>query len=66
MLMLMLNPLLYPFEFVFLICGHIFFSPLILHALGSLFGKSLKTDNVTTVGSRPFVARVLVKLDITK
>ncbi|KAL0904233.1 hypothetical protein M5K25_026317 [Dendrobium thyrsiflorum] len=42
------------------------FSPRILHGLGSLFGKPLKIDNATSVGSRPSVARVLVELDVTK
>ncbi|KAI0497844.1 hypothetical protein KFK09_021082 [Dendrobium nobile] len=30
------------------------------------FGRPLKVDNATSVGSRPFVARVLVELDMTK
>ncbi|KAI0502301.1 hypothetical protein KFK09_017248 [Dendrobium nobile] len=64
--MLTLNRRLYPFECVFLICDRIFFSPRILHDMGSLFGKPLKTDNATVVGSRPSVARVLMELDITK
>ncbi|KAL0916491.1 hypothetical protein M5K25_014011 [Dendrobium thyrsiflorum] len=42
------------------------FSPRILHALGSLFGRPLKVDNATSIGSRPSLARVLVELDITK
>ncbi|KAL0908366.1 hypothetical protein M5K25_022856 [Dendrobium thyrsiflorum] len=42
------------------------FSPRILHGLGSLFGRPLRTDNATSVGSRPFVARILVELDVTK
>ncbi|KAL0909441.1 hypothetical protein M5K25_020313 [Dendrobium thyrsiflorum] len=43
-----------------------FFSPWILHDLGALFRHPLRTDNATTVGSQPSVARVLVELDITK
>ncbi|KAH0449849.1 hypothetical protein IEQ34_020541 [Dendrobium chrysotoxum] len=43
-----------------------FFSPHILHALGSMFGRPLKVDNATSVGSRPSLARVLVELDIAK
>ncbi|KAH0467727.1 hypothetical protein IEQ34_002760 [Dendrobium chrysotoxum] len=42
------------------------FSPRILHALGSMFGRPLKIDNATYVGSRPSLVRVLVELDITK
>ncbi|PKU81403.1 Thioredoxin-like 4, chloroplastic [Dendrobium catenatum] len=43
-----------------------FFSPRILFGLGGLFGKPLKIDEATAVGSRPSIARVLVELDITK
>ncbi|KAL0911782.1 hypothetical protein M5K25_019946 [Dendrobium thyrsiflorum] len=42
------------------------FSPCILFGLGSIFGRLLKVDNATSVGSRPSVARVLVELAITK
>ncbi|XP_028557077.1 uncharacterized protein LOC110105990 [Dendrobium catenatum] len=42
------------------------FTPRILHVVGSLFGRPLKVDSATFVGSRPSVARVLVELDITK
>ncbi|KAL0914254.1 hypothetical protein M5K25_014580 [Dendrobium thyrsiflorum] len=42
------------------------FSPRILYGLGSLFGKHLKIDSATSIGSRPSEARVLVELDITK
>ncbi|PKU77647.1 hypothetical protein MA16_Dca013439 [Dendrobium catenatum] len=42
------------------------FSPRILHAVGSLFGRPLKVDSATSVGSQPSVARVLVELDISK
>ncbi|KAL0915133.1 hypothetical protein M5K25_015532 [Dendrobium thyrsiflorum] len=42
------------------------FSPWILHGLGSLFGRHLRTDNATSNGTRPSVARVLVELDVTK
>ncbi|KAL0908235.1 hypothetical protein M5K25_022720 [Dendrobium thyrsiflorum] len=45
--------------------AHLFY-PRILHGLGSLFGRPLKIDNATAVGSRPSVARVLVELDISK
>ncbi|KAI0531102.1 hypothetical protein KFK09_000654 [Dendrobium nobile] len=43
-----------------------FFSPRILYGLGGLFGKPLKIDEATAIGSRPSIARVLVELDITK
>ncbi|KAL0906918.1 hypothetical protein M5K25_025450 [Dendrobium thyrsiflorum] len=36
------------------------FSPRILHGLGSIFGRPLKTDNATSTGSRPSIARVLM------
>ncbi|KAL0910208.1 hypothetical protein M5K25_021163 [Dendrobium thyrsiflorum] len=42
------------------------FSPRILHTLGSMFGRPLKVDNATSVGSRPSLVRVLVELDISK
>ncbi|KAI0527141.1 hypothetical protein KFK09_002739 [Dendrobium nobile] len=42
------------------------FAPRILHALASMFGRPLKVDNSTSVGSRPSLARVLVEIDITK
>ncbi|KAL0909928.1 hypothetical protein M5K25_020838 [Dendrobium thyrsiflorum] len=42
------------------------FSPRILHAMGSLFGRPLQVDHATSVGSRPSVARVLVELDVSK
>ncbi|KAL0925370.1 hypothetical protein M5K25_003693 [Dendrobium thyrsiflorum] len=42
------------------------FAPRILNGLASLFGKPLKIDSATSIGSRPSVARVLVELDITK
>jgi len=38
----------------------------ILHALGSMFGRPLKINNTTYVGSRPSLAHVLVELNITK
>ncbi|KAI0492813.1 hypothetical protein KFK09_027089 [Dendrobium nobile] len=43
-----------------------FFAPRILFGLGELFGKPLKIDEATSVGSRPSIARVLVEIDITK
>ncbi|KAL0907506.1 hypothetical protein M5K25_021921 [Dendrobium thyrsiflorum] len=43
-----------------------FFNPKVLHALGSLFGRPLQTDQVTAARTRPSVARVLVEVDITK
>ncbi|XP_020702248.1 uncharacterized protein LOC110113880 [Dendrobium catenatum] len=43
-----------------------FFVPRILFGLGELFGKPLKIDEATSVGSRPSNARVLVEIDITK
>ncbi|PKU71236.1 hypothetical protein MA16_Dca007233 [Dendrobium catenatum] len=42
------------------------FASRILHGLGSIFGKPLKTDNATSIGSRPSLARVLVELDVSK
>ncbi|KAL0906074.1 hypothetical protein M5K25_024536 [Dendrobium thyrsiflorum] len=43
-----------------------FFNPKVLHALGSLFGRPLQTDQATAARTRPSVARVLVEVDITK
>ncbi|KAL0904830.1 hypothetical protein M5K25_026985 [Dendrobium thyrsiflorum] len=43
-----------------------FFNPEVLHALGSLFGRPLQTDQATAARTRPSVARVLVEVDITK
>ncbi|KAL0912845.1 hypothetical protein M5K25_016255 [Dendrobium thyrsiflorum] len=43
-----------------------FFSPRILHSLGSLFGRLIQTDNATAVGSKPSVAPILIELGITK
>ncbi|KAL0916585.1 hypothetical protein M5K25_014111 [Dendrobium thyrsiflorum] len=42
------------------------FSPFILHGLGLLFGRPLKVDNAIAVGTRPYTARVLVEIDVTK
>ncbi|KAL0908326.1 hypothetical protein M5K25_022815 [Dendrobium thyrsiflorum] len=42
------------------------YSPRILHGLASIFGKPLKIDTATSVGSRPSVAHVLVEIDIMK
>ncbi|KAI0507098.1 hypothetical protein KFK09_013216 [Dendrobium nobile] len=42
------------------------FSPRILHGLGLIFGKPLKIDTATAIGSRTSLARVLVELDVTK
>ncbi|KAL0918420.1 hypothetical protein M5K25_010427 [Dendrobium thyrsiflorum] len=42
------------------------FSACILSGLGSLFGRTLKSDTATAFGSRPSVARILVELDVTK
>ncbi|KAI0503868.1 hypothetical protein KFK09_014811 [Dendrobium nobile] len=42
------------------------FSPRILLGLGSIFGRPLKSDLATAVGSRPSMARILVELDVTK
>ncbi|KAH0464111.1 hypothetical protein IEQ34_006897 [Dendrobium chrysotoxum] len=38
----------------------------ILHGLGSIFGRPLKIDHATSIGSRPSVARVLMELDVFK
>ncbi|KAH0469910.1 hypothetical protein IEQ34_001468 [Dendrobium chrysotoxum] len=43
-----------------------FISPHILHGLGLLFGRPLKVDNATALGSCPSGARVLVEIDITQ
>ncbi|KAH0453055.1 hypothetical protein IEQ34_017379 [Dendrobium chrysotoxum] len=42
------------------------FSPRILHGLGLIFGKPLKIDTATSIGSRPSLTCVLVELDVTK
>ncbi|KAL0912632.1 hypothetical protein M5K25_018616 [Dendrobium thyrsiflorum] len=42
------------------------FSPRILQGLGTIFGRPLKIDQATSVGSRPSVARILVELDVSK
>ncbi|PKU74762.1 hypothetical protein MA16_Dca004953 [Dendrobium catenatum] len=42
------------------------FASRILHGLGRVFDNPLKTDNATSTGSRPSVARVLVELDVSK
>ncbi|KAL0927042.1 hypothetical protein M5K25_001195 [Dendrobium thyrsiflorum] len=42
------------------------FSPRILFDLGSIFGRPFHADNATIVGYRPFVARILVELNIFK
>ncbi|KAL0911341.1 hypothetical protein M5K25_019475 [Dendrobium thyrsiflorum] len=42
------------------------YSSCILHGLSSIFGKPLKIDTATSVGSSPSVARVLVEIDIAK
>ncbi|KAI0519460.1 hypothetical protein KFK09_006908 [Dendrobium nobile] len=38
----------------------------VLHALGSIFGRPLQTDQATASRTGPSVARVLVEMDITK
>ncbi|KAI0529573.1 hypothetical protein KFK09_002125 [Dendrobium nobile] len=38
----------------------------VLHALGSVFGRPLQTDQATASRTRPSVARVLVEVDISK
>ncbi|PKU79417.1 hypothetical protein MA16_Dca000762 [Dendrobium catenatum] len=43
-----------------------FFNPKVLHALGSIFGRPLQTDQATASRKRPSVARILVEVDITK
>ncbi|XP_020689347.1 uncharacterized protein LOC110104533 [Dendrobium catenatum] len=41
-------------------------SPRVLHGLGSLLGRLLRTDKAITSRFRPSVARILIKLYITK
>ncbi|PKU85717.1 hypothetical protein MA16_Dca018572 [Dendrobium catenatum] len=43
-----------------------FFNTKVLFALGSIFGRPLKTDQATASRTRPSVARVLVEVNITK
>ncbi|KAI0522459.1 hypothetical protein KFK09_004838 [Dendrobium nobile] len=43
-----------------------FFNSKVLHALGSIFGRPLQTDQATAARTRPSVARVLVEVDISK
>ncbi|KAI0504039.1 hypothetical protein KFK09_014986 [Dendrobium nobile] len=43
-----------------------FFNPKVLHALGTIFGRPLQTDQATASRTRPSVARVLVEVDISK
>ncbi|KAI0495921.1 hypothetical protein KFK09_022228 [Dendrobium nobile] len=43
-----------------------FFNSKVLHALGSIFGRPLQTDQATASKTRPSVARVLVEVDISK
>ncbi|PKU82306.1 hypothetical protein MA16_Dca019577 [Dendrobium catenatum] len=43
-----------------------FFHPKVLHALGTIFGRPLQTDQATASRTRPSVARVLVEVDISK
>ncbi|XP_020686398.1 uncharacterized protein LOC110102406 [Dendrobium catenatum] len=43
-----------------------FFNPKVLHALGLIFGRPLQTDQATASRTRPYVARVLVEVDISK
>ncbi|XP_020687475.1 uncharacterized protein LOC110103206 [Dendrobium catenatum] len=43
-----------------------FFNPQVLHALGSVFGRPLQTDQATASRTHPSVARVLVEVDILK
>ncbi|KAH0457044.1 hypothetical protein IEQ34_014951 [Dendrobium chrysotoxum] len=38
----------------------------ILHGLGSIFGRPLRCDNVTSIGARLSITCVLVELDISK
>ncbi|PKU81711.1 hypothetical protein MA16_Dca023769 [Dendrobium catenatum] len=42
-----------------------FFNSTVLHALGSIFGRPLQTDQATASRTRPSVARVLVEVDIS-
>ncbi|PKU63951.1 hypothetical protein MA16_Dca021580 [Dendrobium catenatum] len=43
-----------------------FFNPKVLHALGTIFGRPLQTDQATVSRTRPSIARVLVEVDISK
>ncbi|KAI0504096.1 hypothetical protein KFK09_015043 [Dendrobium nobile] len=43
-----------------------FFNSKVLHALGSIFGRPLQTDQATASKTRPSVARVLVEVDISR
>ncbi|KAI0493783.1 hypothetical protein KFK09_023908 [Dendrobium nobile] len=43
-----------------------FFNTHILFGMVSVFGRPLQTDQATSSLSRPYVARVLVELDVTK
>ncbi|PKU67532.1 hypothetical protein MA16_Dca022886 [Dendrobium catenatum] len=43
-----------------------FFNPKVLHALGTIFGRPLQTDQATASRTRHSVARVLVEVDISK
>ncbi|KAI0510483.1 hypothetical protein KFK09_011085 [Dendrobium nobile] len=43
-----------------------FFNQHVLHAIGSVFGRPLQSDQATAARSRPSVARILVEIDITK
>ncbi|PKU85020.1 hypothetical protein MA16_Dca017189 [Dendrobium catenatum] len=43
-----------------------FFNPQVLHAIGSVFGRPLQTDQATASRTRQSVARVLVEVDISK
>ncbi|KAI0531018.1 hypothetical protein KFK09_000567 [Dendrobium nobile] len=44
----------------------LFFNSKVLHALGSIFGRPLQTDQATASKTRPSVARVLVEVDISR
>ncbi|PKU68121.1 hypothetical protein MA16_Dca022177 [Dendrobium catenatum] len=43
-----------------------FFNQKVLHALGLIFERPLQTDQATASRTRPFVARILVEVDISK
>ncbi|XP_020703827.2 uncharacterized protein LOC110115054, partial [Dendrobium catenatum] len=43
-----------------------FFNPQVLHAVGSVFGRPLQTDQATASRTRPSMARVLVEVEISK
>ncbi|KAI0519813.1 hypothetical protein KFK09_007274 [Dendrobium nobile] len=43
-----------------------FFNSKVLHALGSIFGRPLQTDQATAARTCPSVVRVLVEVDISK